>query len=106
MTGELLSLELIELKIFEHFMLLRNLEEIKIHDLANSKVKFGTNLYVNHKGASSKYTVLGQSGRSMRIKLEGHMKVNWTFKMKLYGILEERKYSFRMIRANGLDRSF
>ena len=50
MTGELLSLELIELKIFEHFMLLRNLEEIKIHDLANSKVIFGINLYVNHKG--------------------------------------------------------
>ena len=43
MTGELLSLELIELKIFEHFMPLRNLEEIKIHDLANIKVKFGNN---------------------------------------------------------------
>ena len=67
MTGELLSLELIELKIFEHFMLLRNLEEIKIHDLANIKVKFGTNLYVNLKGASSKYTDLDQNGRSMKL---------------------------------------
>ena len=90
MTGELLSLELIELKIFEHFMLLRNLEEIKIHDLTNAKVKFGTNSYVNHKGATSKYTVFSRSGRSIRIKLEGHMKVNWTFKMKLYGLLEEK----------------
>ena len=106
MTGELLSLELIELKIFEHFMLLRNLEEIKIHDLTNAKVKFGTNSYVNHKGATSKYTVLGRRGRSMRIKLEGHMKVNWTFKMKLYGILEERKYSSRMNRGTSLDRPF
>ena len=69
MTGELLSLELIELKIFEHFMLLRNLEDTKIHDLANIKVKFGNNLFVNHRGPSSKYTVLGQSGRSTRTKL-------------------------------------
>ena len=67
MTGELLSLELIELKIFEHFMLLRNLEEIKIHDLANSKVKFGTNSYVKHKRASWKYTDLDQNGRSMKL---------------------------------------
>ena len=67
MTGELLSLELIELKIFEHFMLLRNLEEIKIHDLANIKVKFGNNLFVNHRGPSSKYTDLDQNGRSMKL---------------------------------------
>ena len=39
MTGELLSLELIELKIFEHFMLLQNLKGIKIHDLVKIKVK-------------------------------------------------------------------
>ena len=41
MTGELLSLELIELKIFEHFMLLQNLEEIKVNDLAKIKFKSG-----------------------------------------------------------------
>ena len=33
MTGELLSLELIELKIFEHFIRLQNLKEINIHDV-------------------------------------------------------------------------
>ena len=41
MTGELLTLELIELKIFEHFMLLQNLEEIKVNDLAKIKFKSG-----------------------------------------------------------------